>query len=30
MGGTVYWLIKKIGPDVAAYFDTKRQVSGPL
>ena len=30
MGGTVYWLIRKIGPDVGAYFDAKSQVSGPL
>ena len=26
MGGTVYWLIRKIGPDVGAYFDAKSQV----
>ena len=30
MGGTVFWLVKRVGPDVAAYFDAKRQVSGPL
>ena len=28
MGGTVYWLMKKVGPDVAAYLDARRQVSG--
>ena len=27
MGGTVLWLMKKIGPDVAAFLDEKRQVS---